>query len=838
MTYISPILSNSLKQNNKKTNQNESHYNKIYEELTRHANDVKPNAAKAKMIKGGPFHAVQNTIKDGKNFYKAVKDGKLSDNNLGRINDLGMKTGALLIASFLASRAKTKTDAIMQFVGGATFFASMSLWPKLFINLPAKLVHGFDIGEKYVSAQGDEKDFFLDNQFLPWDAQPKDKLRRIGKRTGINYDSPNGEEKIQRKMQKTALQNRTLWMATAGFATPLLTAMVGNAVEPKIKNAVIESDYKKAKDIITPKLFYEQDGTATIKSGLAAYLDSAKKDVRNVAGIDELFSEYSKKGNVDDDFFRRLVRMLEVNTPDDIVKTKGGKIVNRTHQMFKDLDDYTPIQKLHAIELTPLLRDMQAESAIVDYDSLVNVLENFKPIETIDDLIVDGGSVISNGKSSNFDVKNALQQFSESSDKTMSGLKTILMNNGFAEDEVKAVQKGLKFDNTPFFNLIKEYNEKVLPEIRGRFKSYMNIFNSVMGSKTESKTTQIYLNELDGLLKMLNPKYEDLRVMAENGIISESTQRYLTKYFSDFAQKTKDLSPEEYEKALKQFLSVSLDKDLVDAMEELAKGDNIQSIVDGAKSAKGNPAFIKLNNAILGTKGEVGSLSKTLKNFKENKIDSLEAIKAKALICSNFERRVANGEFKTALEKAELILTDAQKAGMTPEQIKLNDSIPYKRWLEYARSVVYDGTVAQDACDGNLGLGTRPLYTRLRDIIYGADNFNLEQELLEKTAKETKDKTLATFDIKKIVTNLRTLNEKYMPDGKEIIKRPEQDYLRSLSFCEAISKYATQIYNNKSWARIFVPMTAALVAVTLLVQPLFGKIKKEFPEENKNGGAK
>ena len=31
--------------------------------------------------------------------------------------------------------------------------------------------------------------------------------------------------------------------------------------------------------------------------------------------------------------------------------------------------------------------------------------------------------------------------------------------------------------------------------------------------------------------------------------------------------------------------------------------------------------------------------------------------------------------------------------------------------------------------------------------------------------------------------------------------------------------------------------TIALIAATLLVQPLFGNIKKEFPEE-KNGGAK
>ena len=38
--------------------------------------------------------------------------------------------------------------------------------------------------------------------------------------------------------------------------------------------------------------------------------------------------------------------------------------------------------------------------------------------------------------------------------------------------------------------------------------------------------------------------------------------------------------------------------------------------------------------------------------------------------------------------------------------------------------------------------------------------------------------------------------------------------------------------------RIFAPMAIGLVAVTLLVQPFFGNIKKEFPEEGKKGGTK
>ena len=56
------------------------------------------------------------------------------------------------------------------------------------------------------------------------------------------------------------------------------------------------------------------------------------------------------------------------------------------------------------------------------------------------------------------------------------------------------------------------------------------------------------------------------------------------------------------------------------------------------------------------------------------------------------------------------------------------------------------------------------------------------------------------------------------------------------SFAQHMANTATRLSNNKAWMKIFAPMAIALVGVTLLAQPFFGNIKKEFPEEN--GGAK
>ena len=64
------------------------------------------------------------------------------------------------------------------------------------------------------------------------------------------------------------------------------------------------------------------------------------------------------------------------------------------------------------------------------------------------------------------------------------------------------------------------------------------------------------------------------------------------------------------------------------------------------------------------------------------------------------------------------------------------------------------------------------------------------------------------------------------------------DYVSCGSFSGHIEKFATSLANNRAWKKIAAPMTIALVVVTLLAQPLFGNIKKEFPEEGKNGGAR
>jgi len=177
---------------------------------------------------------IQKDIKyDMKAFYHAMK-GEANDHELGRLNDVGMKFGGLALAAYLFTKKQTPKTKIFEFIGFGTFFAAMDLWPKLFIQLPAKLIHGVNVRQEYEDSFGRKKMFYQDHQFLPWDLYSDDEINKIGDRLHVPKDIPNRRNAIQEKMRQIALQNNTLWMLTSGFATPLLSALLCNAVDKTV----------------------------------------------------------------------------------------------------------------------------------------------------------------------------------------------------------------------------------------------------------------------------------------------------------------------------------------------------------------------------------------------------------------------------------------------------------------------------------------------------------------------------------------------------------------------------------------------------------------------------
>lgn len=739
MTTISPLLQNRI--NNKSANAD-----RYYESLVRNANNtLLPNESKAKLVNENFFQAgVSNVIDTGKdcvNFAKVLKTGEISDNNLGRLNGLGMKLGAGLIAAFLAVHSKTKTDAAMKLLGGATFLASMNLWPKIFIQTPMKLLHGVDINKKYVNAQGDKKEFFLDNQFIPWDI------------TDVK------SEKEQRRQSKAALQGRALVLATAGFATPLTASLVGNALEPKVYESIVKHDVKKASTILNST------------ESLAQHLEGAKVPVKNEKAISQLFESYKSENKaLDNDFFKKLSGLLNIT---DI------------EELFSDSDSVNPLKDVRNSNLASELQKLYKTQAEVDVDSLKEALKGTILSGKIDannpvELLYtpkELAQMASEGKLGSVITTEEIDKIaSQLKDKTPSEVKKVLADNGLSQKQIENILPKVKVNSDKFFETIKNYNKEVLPELRGKLKAYLEVLNPIAGAKRESFTTKEYNDTMASLMKELGVDYRTLKTV--NGKLVEDCVPIVSDLF---AQKVKgvEYGSDAYKELVKTLTKGSTPEELTDLIKELSKDESLQLI-----SSKNG--MKELNEAVLGT-NQTSGIANIIKKFLSVKELDLSATKIKPAICLNYEIRKASGEF-------------AQK-GFSPAEIKAMDTL------------VYNGN---SAFRENLGyMHNAKRYNDIVNTVFDENMFKSELSVMPELKNIlNKLKNYAKAEVNP------TLNDKYFATG---------------SLTGLFKNTATNLYNNKSWLRKFGGMAIILSVATLLIQPFFGNIKKEYPEAGQKG---
>lgn len=783
MTMISPLLQNRLDNANKAKNLNNRH-EKIYEDLQKKAHEAKPNEPKAYIIKqgllGDPVAATKDMINDGKNFFKVLHTGHISDNNLGRINDLGLKIGSALIATYLAIHSKTKTEKVMRFFGGGMFIAMMALWPKLFINIPARLIHGFRIDDKYMNAYGDKKDFFLDNQYLSWDAFPEEEMRKNAKRAGIDYDSENGKEKIQRKMQKTALQNRTLWMATAGFATPLLTSMTCNFAEPKIKDAIRLHNFNKSKSAITNGL----DGLKDIQ---------ADKKVDTKA-LRNLFAEYREK-QINDDFYGKLKEifaptgnkhLLGVNFPDegDTEIFKGYDVALEFGKTWKKVRNSISKVTSGENDIRELLKGKLSNTEIFA-DALmgepVEVIRGPKPIN-IDGIIA---SLKKEGKFA----------------PTIEELEKALIEGSVGESDRKAILASVKTDDSTFFDIVENYYKNVHNTFAKRLKKVVNLANAIVGKKDESVSAAVWNEQAEKLTKILKfstKDLEEIKYCKNDGDATKVLIEKLQKHIKDLAKEDE----KGFKKALKTLginKKFKSSRKLIEQFNEESLQKIITQNIDMKQFEKlgvSEELCQELNKNLLGN--SIRNICTTC----DERIRDIESSIFHPIGAAIFERNRLNGVFE----------------GIADEEIK-----------SVMERMIYDGnfsTLHNRAFDLNI-----PKAMRAACLCFGQPD---ENKIIPKEIEET---IAASMDLgEEAAKGFKALQKKLF----NIVKQdngdtPTQKYLDAGSLVRTIRAKGTEIHNNKSWLKMFGPMTIALIAITLLVQPFFGNIKDEFPEEKKGG---
>ena len=230
---------------------------------------VSARQASGELIKENVFQSMSRTVKSygdyAKYFYNAAFKGEGKDYSVGKINDLTLRAGSLGIATVLATSKMFPFAKGMEFVGLATWFASMAIWPKI-LGMPIKAIYGVDINQKYKDSDGRVKDVFEDNQYRPMDiyryvdknGKPLTKeeykakydhdyvyLEKIGDKLGIEKGIKDRNEATMNKMGQVAVQGKTLWMLTAGVMTPVLSSIAADALQNPLKNLIETSRYQR-----------------------------------------------------------------------------------------------------------------------------------------------------------------------------------------------------------------------------------------------------------------------------------------------------------------------------------------------------------------------------------------------------------------------------------------------------------------------------------------------------------------------------------------------------------------------------------------------------------------
>lgn len=250
----------NLVKNRQETNNARQPYLQQQDALRTHVTAYKPLGKLIEPDTLGIKSAVRNDINSIKYFVNGIQ-GKGNDYSVGRINDIAIKLGSLGIAGVLATTKGAPRAKGMEFVGLASWFGAMSLWPKLAIHTPIKIFKGVDLGLEYETASGRRKSFYEDPQFICWDLISDEKINKMGDKLGIPRNINNRRKAVENKARQIAIQGNTLALLTAGFATPLVASLAADALSKTAISPMLEKYHDKKTEKLSRKMLAEYKKT-------------------------------------------------------------------------------------------------------------------------------------------------------------------------------------------------------------------------------------------------------------------------------------------------------------------------------------------------------------------------------------------------------------------------------------------------------------------------------------------------------------------------------------------------------------------------------------------------
>lgn len=769
---------------------------------------IKPQGAKGKLVSSSIFP----NVKDTKYNFNALKHGltgKANDHELGKLNDVGMKVGALALAGYLATQKATPKTKLMEFVGLATFFGAMKLWPKLAIGAPAKAIHGFDPTQEYEDSFGRKKPFFQDAQYQPWDVYSNEQLQKIGDKMGVDKNAQDRNDLTKSNMTKIATKNNTLWMITAGIASAVFSALACNKAEKVIDPALDKVNNEKA-----DKLLQNFDTEAQKR------MTSASKDMQK--DLDKIFEE-NKGKTVDNKLIEkisgRLAKGLDPVTEEGVKEDMQNILMNG-----KSLVNEGLAEKISNGSKKVLAQKFSEEQVAKIVPSKEEIVKHFNDNQMM-------GREVNEDEAMN--VRSAVSQLflAKAKEQGMSTEKLKTIKKGVA----LVADKALKSNSASVLdeNEMKKVSEigKAMSELQAKDSVLDDYAQAKVADKPETVIANYWNKTSTSIVKSLGIDFKEMEKVRNNRqLVQGLVRNKMEEVTSDDAK---------YQKAIGEIANNIAELDKKIKPEDTRKYvDLVGKTYDDAAGNLYNQGMEATANKLTALSvGGKGSLKRVKQVYFEERVAGVKNSFSRMINTMDVYRRISKGEVPkdgSAREVKEAMLELVKQTTLQGHSSDHSIKFYFNRSQDNSTNVdrsdveIKDGKVVNKYFKEGKGVDVPEDYGFYQKAMNFMYNSPMDKDTVEAIKKAGIEKDVNKYNSEvynKIGSADYFTKPNHKTTGDQGASSEYKFLLLGVAPDEMMTKTVQQSYNSQKWGKTFGTVGAVLTGLTVAAQFLFGKGK-------------
>ncbi len=764
---------------------------------------IKPQSPKGKLVSS----SILPSWKDTKYNIKALKHGltgKANDHELGKLNDVGMKVGAVALASYLATQKATPKTKLMEFVGLATFFGAMKLWPKLAIGAPAKAIHGFDPTQEYEDSFGRKKPFFQDPQYTPWDIYSDEQLKKIGDKMGVDKNAQDRNDLTKANMKKIATKNNTLWMLTAGLASAVFSALACNKAEKVIDPALEKVNNTKADKMLQN---FDKEAEKRVNNNMQKDLDKIFAENKGKTVDNKLVSAISDRlakglDPVTAEGVQEDMKNILMNGKSVVNESLAEKIANGSKKVLAQKFTEEQVEKLVPTkeELTKHFEDKQVMGKEVSEDEAVEIRSSVAQL------------VLAKAKTQGMNTEN---------------LKSIKKGISLVADKAIKSNSASVLDETA----MKKVSEiaKTMSELQAKTSVLDDYAQIKVADKPETVIANYWNTVSSGLIKTLGIDFKEMEKVRNNReLVQGLVRNKIEEVTSDDAK---------YEKAIGEIANSVAQLDKKIKPEDTKKYvELVGKTYDDYAGKLHNQGMEATANKLtaLSVNGK-GSLKRVKQVYFEERISGVRNSFSRLINTMDVYRRISKGEVPndgSSREVKEAMLELVKQTTLQGHSSDHSIKFYFKRnqnpKADTGAVEIKDGKVVNKYFDKNKGVdipADYDFYQKAMNYMYNSQMDKTTVEALKKAGIEQQINTYNNEVFTKIGGADYFTKPNHKTTGDAGASSEYKFLLLGVAPDEMMTKTVQQSYNSKKWGNTFGTVGAVLTGLTVAAQFLFGKGK-------------